>query len=62
MLKKTELEQRDSREYRKFRRHFCIPYEILELVQLAKQKKVVLIGCEGRGMETVSTCSAEGQS
>ena len=38
MLKKTELEQRDSREYRKFRRHFCIPYEILELVQLAKHR------------------------
>ena len=39
--KKTELEQRDfSREYRKFlrhfRKHFRIPYEILELVQLAK--------------------------
>ena len=43
MLKKTELEQRDSREYRKFlrhfRRHFRIPYEILELVQLAKHRK-----------------------
>ena len=37
--KKTELEQRDSREYRKFRRHFRIPYEILELVQLAKHQK-----------------------
>ena len=37
--KKTELEQRDSREYRKFRRHFRIPYEILELVQLAKHRK-----------------------
>ena len=43
MLKKTELEQRDSREYikfrRHFRRHFRIPYEILELVQLAKHRK-----------------------
>ena len=39
MLKKTELEQRDSREYRKFRRHFRIPYEILELMQLAKHRK-----------------------
>ena len=39
MLKKTELEQRDSREYKKFRRHFRIPYEILELVQLAKHRK-----------------------
>ena len=39
MLKKTELEQRDSREYRKFRRHFHIPHEILELVQLAKHQK-----------------------
>ena len=35
MLKKPELKQRDSREYRKFRRHFRIPYEFLsELVQL----------------------------
>ena len=39
MQKKTDLEQRDSREYRKFRRHFRIPYEILELVQLAKHRK-----------------------
>ena len=39
MLKKIELEQLDSREYRKFRRHFRIPYEILELVQLAKYRK-----------------------
>ena len=43
MLKKTELEQRDSREYRKvfrhFRRHVLIPYEILELVQLVKHRK-----------------------
>ena len=39
MQKKTELEQRDSREYRKFRRYFRIPYEILELVQLAKHRK-----------------------
>ena len=39
MLKKTELEQRDSRECRKFRRDFRIPYEILELVQLAKHRK-----------------------
>ena len=39
MLRKPELEQRDSREYRKFRRHFRIPYEFLELVQLAKHRK-----------------------
>ena len=39
MLKKTELEQRDSRGYRKLHRHFRIPYEILELVQLAKHRK-----------------------
>ena len=43
MLRKPELEQRDSREYSKFRRHFrrhfCIPYEFLELVQLAKHRK-----------------------
>ena len=39
LLKKTELEQRDSREYKKFHRHFRIPYEILELVQLAKHQK-----------------------
>ena len=32
MLKKTELEQCDFREYRKFHRHFRIPYEISELV------------------------------
>ena len=62
MLRKPELEQRDSREYRKFRRHFRIPHEFLELMQLAKAPKVVLIGCEGRGREAVSTCSAEGQS
>ena len=35
MLRKTELEQRDSREYRTFRRNFRIPYEFLELVHLA---------------------------
>ena len=39
MLKNTELEQRDSKEYSKFCRHFHIPYEILELVQLAKHQK-----------------------
>ena len=39
MLRKPELEQRDSREYRKFRRHFRIPYEFLELVLLAKHRK-----------------------
>ena len=39
MLNKTELEQRDSREYRKFRRHFRIPYEFLKLVQLVKHRK-----------------------
>ena len=39
MLRKPELEQRDSREYRKFRRHFRIPYEFLELVHLAKHPK-----------------------
>ena len=39
MLRKPELEQRDSREYRKFRRHFRIPYEFLELVHLAKHLK-----------------------
>ena len=39
MLKKTKLEQRDSREHRKSRRQFRIPYEILELVQLAKHQK-----------------------
>ena len=35
MLRKPELEQRDSREYRKFR----ISYEFLELVHLAKHLK-----------------------
>ena len=39
MLRKPELEQRDSREYRKFRRYFRIPYEFLELVHLAKHLK-----------------------
>ena len=40
MLRKPQLEQRDSREYRKFRRHFRIPYEFfLELVQLANHRK-----------------------
>ena len=39
MLKKTELEQRDSKEYRKFRRHFRILHKILELVQLAMHRK-----------------------
>ena len=37
MLWKPKLKRRDSREYRNFRRHFCIPYEFfLKLVQLAK--------------------------
>ena len=40
MLRKPELKQRDSREYRNFRRHFRIPYEFfLELEQLAKHRK-----------------------
>ena len=39
MLRKPELEQRDSREYRKFRSHFRIPYEFLEFVHLAKHLK-----------------------
>ena len=39
MLRKPELEQHDSREYRNFRRHFRIPYEVLVLVQLAKHRK-----------------------
>ena len=46
MLKKTELEQRDSRAgttldstHESFARHFRTPYEILELVQLAKHQK-----------------------
>ena len=47
LLRKSELEQRDSRGYRKFCRHFRIPYEFLELVQLTKAPKGVLIGCKG---------------
>ena len=48
---------------RHFRKHFRIPYEILELVQLAKHRKwLSLAARDGRGMEAVSTCSAEGQS
>ena len=39
MLRKPELGQRDSREYRKFRRHFRIPYEFLELVHPAQHLK-----------------------
>ena len=39
LLKKPELEQCDSREYIEFRRHFRIPYEFLDLVQLAKHRK-----------------------
>ena len=40
MLRKAELKRRDSREYRKFRRHFRIPYEFfLEPVQLVKYRK-----------------------
>ena len=43
MLKKSELEQRDSREYINFRRHFRrnfrIPYKFLQLVQLVKHRK-----------------------
>ena len=43
MLRKPELEQRESREYRKFRRPFRISYEFLELVQLAKHRKWFLL-------------------
>ena len=39
MLRKPDLEQIDSREYRQFRRHFRIPYEFLEPAQLAKHRK-----------------------
>ena len=38
-LRKAELKRRDSRETRKFRRRFRIPYEFLELVKLAKRRK-----------------------
>ena len=67
MLKKTELEQRDSREYtenlgQKISQTFSHPVRDLEACAAGKAPKVVLIGCEGRGMETLSTFSAEGQS
>ena len=40
MLRKLELKQRVSREYRNYRRHFRIPYKFfLELAQLAKHRK-----------------------
>ena len=56
---KPKLKQRDSREYRNFRRHFRIPYEfLLERVYAGKAPKVILtmslvIGCIGRGREVV---------
>ena len=41
---------------------FSHPVRDLGACAAGKAPKVVLIGCEGGGMETVSTCSAEGQS
>ena len=68
MLKKTELEQRDSRAgttldstHESFADIFASRRD-LGACAAGKAPKVVLIGCEGGGMETVSTCSAEGQS
>ena len=40
MIRKPELEQLDSREYKTLCRHFCIPYEFLDLVQMAKHRKL----------------------
>ena len=67
MLKKTELEQRDSRAgtldstHESFADIFASRTRSWSLCSW-QSPKVVLIGCEGGGMETVSTCSAEGQS
>ena len=41
---------------------FSHPVRDLGACAAGKAPKVVLIGCEGCGMETVSTCRAEGQS
>ena len=38
------------------------PVRDLGACAAGKAPKAVLIGCEGRGIEAVSTCSAEGQS
>ena len=75
MLRKPELEQRESREYRKFRRpsfasrtslkknqNAARPSRLLGACAAGKAPKAVLIGREGRGREAVSTCSAGGQS
>ena len=64
MLRKPELEQRESREYRKFRRPFRISYEFKEKSErtstswsLCSWQSTDPIGREGRGREAVSTCS-----
>ena len=41
---------------------FSHPARVLGACAAGKASKVVIIGCEGRGREAVSTCSAEGQS
>ena len=41
---------------------FSHPVRDLGACAAGKATKVVLVGCEGRGMEAVFTCSAEGQS
>ena len=55
MLRKPELKQRDSREYRNFRRQILIPYEFfLELMELARD-------VAGRQCILYLYSSAEGQ-
>ena len=74
MLRKPELEQRESREYKSFADLFASrtslkknqnvpkPSRLLGAYAAGKAPKVVLIGREGRGREAVSTCRAGGQS
>ena len=61
ILRKPELEQRDSR-VPKVSQTFSHPVRVLGACASGEAPKVVLIGCEGPGWEAVSTCSAGGQS
>ena len=54
--------QRTQKVSQTFSQTFSHPVQVLGACAAGKSPKVVLNACEGRGMEAVSTCSAEGQS
>ena len=62
MLKKQNWNNATPESTQKISQTFSHRVRDLEACAAGKAPKVVLIGCEGRGMKTLSTFSAEGQS